>query len=127
MPIPYPFVLDYLEPLSPTTRSMFGTLAVYVGEKIVFLLRDKPDQTLENGVWIATKPKHHASLRLLLPSLRSIRVLGKVVAGWQVIPRDAPDFEKTAIVTCELVVMQDPRIGKVSKIKRRSRRNVKKL
>ena len=36
--VPHEFVLDAIAPLSPSTRSMFGCLAVYVQDKIVLIL-----------------------------------------------------------------------------------------
>jgi hypothetical protein len=45
-------------------------------------------------------------------------VLGKAVTGWQLLPADAPDFESAALRACELVLRQDPRIGKIPKAKR---------
>jgi hypothetical protein len=112
-PVPHQFVLDALAPLSPYTRPMFGCLAVYVEEKIVLILRDKPASTADNGVWLATTQEHHQSLRHEFPIMRSIRVLGKPVTGWQVLPADAPDFEEAAQRACELVLAGDPRSGKV--------------
>jgi len=114
-PVPHEFVLDALAPLSPRTRPMFGCLAIYVEDKIVLILRkkDKPDQTADNGVWLATTEEHHQSLRRDFPSMRSIKVLGKKVTGWQVLPSDAEDFEEAALRSCELVLAGDPRIGKV--------------
>jgi hypothetical protein len=111
--IPYEFVLDAIAPLSPRTRPMFGCLAVYVGDKIVLILRDKSVETEDNGVWLATTEEHHQSLRREFPNMRSIRVLGKKVTGWQVLPADARDFEEAALRACELVLAADPRIGKV--------------
>jgi hypothetical protein len=99
---------------------MFGCLAVYVGEKIVMVLRDKADQTADNGVWLATTKQHHESLRREFPNMRSIQLLGKDVTGCQVLSVDAPDFEEAALRACELVVAGDPRIGKVPKSRRRS-------
>jgi hypothetical protein len=111
---PHEFVLEALAPTSPETRSMFGCLAVYVGDKIVFALRDKRDATADDdGVWLATTVEHHPSLGRDFPSMRSIRVLGKKVTGWQVLPADAPDFEESALRACEFVIAGDPRIGKV--------------
>jgi hypothetical protein len=92
---------------------MFGCLAVYVEEKIVLILRDKGEGTDDNGVWLATTEEHHQSLRHEFPNMRSIRVLGKKVTGWQVLPADAPDFEETVLLACDLVIKRDPRIGKV--------------
>jgi hypothetical protein len=71
---PHEFVLDAISALAPETRSMFGCLAVYVGEKIVLILRDKRDQTADNGVWLATTEQHHSSLRREFPNMRSIQV-----------------------------------------------------
>ncbi len=124
--IPHEFVLDAIASLSPVTRSMFGCLAVYLGEKIVFVLREKSGQTADNGVWLATTKEHHESLRRAFPNMRSIQVLGKEITGWQVLPADSPDFEQAALRACELVMARDPRIGKVPKARRTSstRKNV---
>lgn len=111
--IPHEFVLDAIVALSPETRPMFGCLAVYVEDKIVLILRDKPKETQDNGVWLATTKEHHESLRREFPNMRSIQVLGKDVTGWQVLPAEAPDFEEAALRACDLIATRDPRIGKV--------------
>jgi hypothetical protein len=112
--VPHEFVLEALTELEPRTNPMFGCLAVYVGEKIVLILRDKRDHTAaDDGVWLATSQDHHASLRRDFPNMRSIAVFGKEVTGWQVLPADAPDFEAAALHACELIAAHDPRIGKV--------------
>src|SRR5262244_4546794 len=77
--IPHEFVLDAITALSPETRSMFGCLAVYVEEKIVLILRDKRDESADNGVWLATTEDHHNSLRREFPNMRSIQVFAKKV------------------------------------------------
>ena len=127
-PIPFEFVLDAIAALSPRTRPMFGCLAIYVGDKIVLILRnkDKPGQTADNGVWLATTEEHHRSLRRDFPNMRSIEVLGKKVTGWQVLPADAEDFEEAALRACELVLAADPRIGKVPGARRVSKSGTKK-
>jgi hypothetical protein len=114
-PVPHEFVLEALSALSPFTRLMFGCTAVYVGQKIVCILRDRTGQPADNGVWLATTEVHHESLQLEFPNMRSIQVLGKDVSGWQVLPADAPDFEEAALHACELITARDPRIGKVPK------------
>jgi hypothetical protein len=116
---PHEFVLEALTAVSPVTRPLFGCLAVYVGDKIVLALRDRPTKQADNGVWLATTKEHHESLRRELPNMRSIRVLGKDVTGWQILPAEAPDFERTALHACELILAGDPRIGKVPKPRRR--------
>ncbi len=118
--VPHEFVLDALASLSPATRSMFGCLAVYVEDKIVFALRDKPDSIADNGVWFATTKEHHEDLRQEFPNMRSIQVLGKGITGWQLLPADAPDFEQSALRACELIKARDPKIGKVPKTRRSS-------
>jgi hypothetical protein len=120
-PAPHDFVLDALTNLEPTTRPMFGCLAVYVEDKIVLILRDKPSPEADNGVWIATTQKHHASLLTEFPSMRSISVLGSGVTGWQVLPANAPDFEEAALRACALILAGDPRIGKIPAQRRMKR------
>jgi hypothetical protein len=120
--VPHEFVLDAIAALSPKTRSMFGCLAVYVGDKIVLILRDRRDATADNGVWLATTEEHHESLRREFPKMRSIQEFGTKVTGWQVLPVDAPDFEGAALRACELIAARDPRIGKVPGT-RRGRQN----
>jgi hypothetical protein len=118
--VPHEFVLEALAPLSPETRPLFSCLAVYVGNKIVLALRDKPNATSDNGVWLATTAEHHESLRREFPHMRSIQLFGKKITGWQILPADAPDFEQAALRACELIIARDPRIGKVPKPKRAS-------
>jgi hypothetical protein len=112
-PIPHAFVLDAISTLSPYTRPMFGCLTIYVKDRIVLILRDKPTNTADNGVWLATTEDHHQSLQREFPNMRSIQLLGKPVTGWQVLPADAADFESAALRACELVLAGDPRIGKI--------------
>jgi len=117
-PVPHQFVLDAIASLSPVTRSMFGCLAVYIGDKIVFFLRDKPGASPDNGVWLATTEQHHESLRREFPNIRSIQLLGKEVTHWQVLPADAVDFEEAALRAADLVIARDPRIGKIPNSRR---------
>jgi hypothetical protein len=116
--VPYQFVLDALAPAAPTTRPMFGCLAVYIEEQIVLILRDRHDSPADNGVWLATTDTHHESLKCEFPRMRSIRLFGRKVTHWQVLPVEAPDFEKTALRSCELILARDPRIGKIPKRRR---------
>ena len=118
--LPHPFVLDALEAALPETRPMFGCIAVYVGEKIVMVLRDKGPQDPDNGVWLATIHEHHDSLRRELPSLRSITVFGSGVTGWQVLPVTGAGFEEEALHACEMILVGDPRIGKIPGEKRKT-------
>ena len=114
-PAPQEFVLDAIAALSPAIRPMFGCLAVYVEDRIVLILRDKPKSKADNGVWLAITQEHHESLRREFPHMRSIRLLGERVTSWQILPADAPDFEETALRACALILEGDPRIGKIPK------------
>ena len=121
-PVPHEFVLEALASRSPATRPMFGCLAVYVGRKIVMILRDRPTARNDNGVWLATTVEHHESLRREFPSMRSIQVFRKPITNWQNLPSDSPDFEESALRACELILAGDPRIGKIPARKRSARR-----
>jgi hypothetical protein len=118
--VPHEFVLDALADLPTETRTMFGCLAVYLGDKIVLILRDRRDPPADNGVWLATTEEHHQSLAREFPSMRSIQLFGDKISGWQVLPADAPDFEQAALHACELIAARDPRIGKVPKSRQKS-------
>lgn len=117
-PLPFAFVLDELEALSPYTKPMFGCTAIYVPgdeDRIVLILRDRGAPKRDDGVWVATTAEHHASLRKELPCLRSIEIFGPGETGWQVIPKGHADFEEVVMRACALIRRRDPRIGKVPK------------
>lgn len=121
--MPHEFVLDEIASLSPVTRPMFGCLAVYVEDKIVLILRDKRESRADNGIWLATTPEHHESLRREFPRMRSIRVFGKKPTQWQVLAADDPDFEEAARRACKLVLARDPRIGRIPKARSARKRS----
>lgn len=124
--IPFDFVLEALHPLEPITKSMFGCTAIYVGEKIVLILRDRPDETEDNGVWLATSADHHESLRRDFPIMRSIGVLANGgPTGWQVLPSEAAEFETLVLKACDSILAGDVRIGKIPQ-SRRSKTRAKK-
>ena len=120
---PFPFVLDELleSHLAPRvhTRPMFGCLAVYVGEKIVFVLRRKQDRSTlrDDGIWVATLPEHNESLLEEFPVLRRIEMFQtrgqKAFTGWLNLPEHEEYFEETALAVCRRVIEGDPRIGKI--------------
>jgi hypothetical protein len=113
-PIPFDFVLEELERLKPSVRPMFGCFAVYVDIKIMLMLRNRTDHEDDNGVWIATAEEHHESLKKILPSMRPIKLLGKVTK-WQNLPVDADDFEENVLKVCQLILKRDVRIGAIPK------------
>lgn len=119
-PIPFEFVLEWLDALAPYTKPMFGCTSVYVGDRIVFILRNRGDSPPDDGVWIATTTEHHESLRRDLPSMRDIEIFGPGPTGWQVLPASSGDFEESVRLACELVLRGDERIGKIPKTRLRS-------
>lgn len=118
---PFPFVLDELDALEPTTRPMFGCKAVYVGPKIVLILRERTPPDDDNGVWVATEFEHHASLRAQVTTLRAIKVFGPGESAWQCIPSDADRFEDDVLRVCAMIRAGDPRIGRIPGAKKKRR------
>lgn len=120
--IPFEFVLENLEDLNVHTKPMFGAFGVYLQNKIVFILRERPTSVEDNGVWLATTPEHHQSLQKEFPNMRSLLIFGPGVTGWQVLPVEADDFEESVLRACELVRLGDERIGKIPKVKLRKKK-----
>jgi hypothetical protein len=126
--IPFEFIIELLLPLNPKVKPMFGCFAVYIGEKIMLVLRNRQDHEEANGIWIATKSEHHASLKQIFPSMHSVYILsdGKAETEWQMLPLDADDFESSAMKACELILRGDKRIGRIPKPRKKKGRNVRK-
>ena len=113
---PYPFVLEALMPLDPVVRPMFSGFAVYIGEKIVLMLRDSLKNPKDNGVWLVFSESAHLADKSIsrdFPSIRNIELLGGKIAHWRLIPADSPAFESEALHACDLVLKRDPRFGRV--------------
>ena len=117
--IPFEFVLEELDRIHPRVKPMFGCYAIYVGEKLVLILRQRNDYTDDNGVWLAALHEHHASLKKEFPFMRSVRLLGSAETVWQNIPAEEDDFEELVLKACGLILKGDARIGKISKPKKR--------
>lgn len=115
--IPFDFAIENLFSADPVVKPMFGAHAIYIGTKIVLILRNKNDE--DSGVWIATIPEHHTSLKKLFPSMRTIQLFGGGTSNWQILPMDADDFESSVNKVCELILKSDPRVGKFPKEKKR--------
>jgi hypothetical protein len=118
---PHPFVLEAIETLNPEVRRMFSGYAVYVGDRLVFMLRDHIKSVRDNGVWIVlsegTDPAA-PGLRREFPSIRPIELLGNKMGHWLVIPTDGPDFEKEALHACDLLLRHDARLGRIPQSRR---------
>jgi hypothetical protein len=118
---PHAFVVDALVPLNPEVRRMFSGFAVYLGDRIVCMLRDHAKSPRDNGVWLVlsenTNPKD-PELRREFPSIRSIELLGDKIGHWLLIPSDSPGFEMEALHACDLLLRRDPRLGRIPKSRR---------
>jgi hypothetical protein len=113
---PHEFVLEALAPLRPEVRRMFSGFAVYIGDRIVLMLRDHPRSPQDNGVWLVLSESANPEdpqLRCEFPSLRRIELLGNKIGHWLLIPSDGPDFETEALHACDLLLRHDPRLGRI--------------
>lgn len=118
---PHAFVLEALAPLNPEVRRMFSGFAVYIGNRIVCMLREHPKSPADNGLWLVLSETANPAdpvLRREFPSLRSIRLLGDKIRHWLLIPCDGADFEAEALHACELLLSHDPRLGRVPESRR---------
>jgi hypothetical protein len=109
---------------------MFSGFAVYVGDKIVLILRDSEKYREDNGVWLVfseTANPADPGIRRDFPSLRLIGLLGGKIAHWRLIPADSSTFESEALHACDLLLKHDVRFGRVPQSRQtrpgRSRRN----
>jgi hypothetical protein len=96
----YEFVLDALDGLPLTTRAMFGSTAVYVGEQVVFILRKKG--TDDDGVWLAFEPGREQDVQRALPNIVRIQALPNV-RNWRKLAASHPSFEDDVLAACALV------------------------
>src|SRR5271167_4205401 len=79
---PHAFVLEALAPLDPEVRRMFSGFAVYLGDRIVCMLRDHKKSPRDNGVWVVLSESADPldpDLRREFPSIRSIGILGNKI------------------------------------------------
>jgi hypothetical protein len=113
--IPFDFVLDYL-PTNITLKKMFGMHYIYMGKRILLILRKRNNEPQFNGVWVATTRSHHESLKNEIPELVSTSIVGDEQPGnWLLIHESAEDLEGASIKVCDLISRGDGRIGRVTK------------
>lgn len=114
--LPYEFVLEALASAEPEVRRMFSGYAVYVGDRIMLMLREHARSPQDNGVWLVLAEGVDPADRGLareFPSLRRIELLGNKIGHWRLIPSDSATFETEALHACELVLRRDARIGRI--------------
>lgn len=108
--IAYDFVLDALHELGPTTRAMFGSTAVYLGERVLFILRKKGDP--DDGVWVAFDEDRASDAIAALPNLTPIRRLPNV-RSWRKLAESHPQFEDDVLEACRIAGDPASPIGKI--------------
>ena len=118
---PHKFVLEALAALDPEVRRMFSGFAVYIGDRLVLMLRDHSKYPKDNGIWLVLSEgidPADASLRRDFPSIRAIQMLGNKISHWLLIPSDGADFEREALDVCNLIQDRDPRLGRIPQSRR---------
>lgn len=118
---PHAFVLEALAPLNPEVRRMFSGYAVYLGDRLVCMLREHMQSPKDNGVWLVLSESVNpadAALRREFPSLRPIELLREKISHWLIIPSDSPTFEEEALRACDRLLHHDARFGRIPKSRR---------
>ena len=113
--IPFPFVIDELESLRPTVRTVFGFTHVYLDDKLLFSLRDSPTQPGSNGMWVYTTTEHADSLAREFTDLPRRQIWRSGKKAWIVLASRLSEFEEHAFKACELILGRDQRIGRLSR------------
>jgi hypothetical protein len=113
--LPFPFIIDELEPLRPTVRSVFGFTHVYLEDKLLFSLRDAATRPGSNGMWLYTTTEHADALAREFPELPRRQIWRSGKKAWIILASRLPDFEEQAFRACELILRGDQRIGRLSR------------
>ncbi len=109
----FPFFLEALSAVETSVKPMFGCHAIYVGAKIVAILRDREDFLVDNGIWVALEDVNKAAIKALFPELRDLNLFGGGPTLWQNLPKTSLQFEAEALRLAEMISHKDPRIGKM--------------
>ncbi len=111
----YQWIVESLEDRpSFTQKQMMGCQLIGLDGKQQLVLADREPPF--NGLLICTSVEHHESLRSEFPALRPHPVLKK----WVYLEPQSEDFEQTALAITEKVLKGDPRIGVISKPRKRA-------
>ncbi len=97
---------------------MFSGYAVYLGDKIVCMLRDSIKSPEDNGLWLVFADIFETSddpsaLRHEFPSIRPIKLLQDKIKHWLILPADNPNFESESLEACDLLLAHNPRLGRI--------------
>ena len=112
---PFDFVFDYL-PSNITVKKMFGMHYIYLGKRIMLILRKRDNEPELNGIWVATGKEHHESLKNNVPELGAFFIDNNERHGnWLFLRDDEDDFEGAAIKICEMIARGNTSIGRETK------------
>ena len=113
--LPFSFIIDELESLRPTLKSAFGFTHIYLEDKLLCSLRDSATQPGTNGMWLYTTTEHADSLAGEFPDLPRRQIWRSGKKAWIVLASRLADFEEHAFRACELILLGDQRIGRLSR------------
>ena len=119
--VPHAFVLETLAPLHPEVQRMFSGFAIYSGNRLLMMLRDRLESPQDNGIWLVLAEgvdPADESLRREFPSIRRIELLRSKIAHWLLLPSDDAAFEHLALHACDLILRHDPRLGRIPQSRR---------
>jgi hypothetical protein len=116
--IPFEFILEALACPDLHTRPMFGCTAVYIGEKIMLVLRKKNGSDPDTGVWVCIPDPEVDAMKREFPMLRGVSFFENENSAWQVLHESEPDFEEICLAFCRMVRKNDQRIGRIPKQKK---------
>jgi hypothetical protein len=116
--IPYEFILEELAGLDVHTRPMFGCTAIYVGDKIVLVLRKKEKMDLDTGVWVCIPDEFVDEMKKKFPILKGVTFFENENSAWQCLRETEEDFEELSLQFCKMIKKGDPMIGRIPKPKK---------
>ena len=81
--VPFDFVFDYL-PTGIILKKMFGMHYIYLGKRIMLIVRKSNNQPEWNGIWVATSKEYHESLKNNIAELGAFFLDGEdIIVTWE--------------------------------------------
>jgi hypothetical protein len=117
--ISYEIIFEFLPIERVDIKKMFGHQCLYFdGRMVMFLISKEGNE--DNGICVATSKDHIESLGRELKSLRYLKSYGPDATNWRLIPSDSDRFEVDVEKACQLILKNDPRIGREPKSRKKS-------
>lgn len=120
--VPFEFVLDEFSGMDLRVKPMFGAYGVYIGNKIIFVLRKKEKMDFDTGIWVGIPDDCILEMKEKFPVLQNLTLFGKPPTAWQVLRETELEFEEIAFALCKLIKKGDPRIGRIPKLRLKKRK-----